>query len=119
MEIEMSFRSLVLSPSRSRPCFAVKFCIVAFTVAGEVSPISRFGGLGFGGINSSGLANVGLTDLEILTPASEKKRLNSSAMWLGLFEGILFILICSIFWLLLDKLVASFKCSQVFLGFWH
>jgi hypothetical protein len=40
MEIEISFRSLV-SPSRSRLCFAVKFWIVVCTVAGEVSPISR------------------------------------------------------------------------------
>ncbi len=52
---ETDLSRYVLMPSRSVLCLVVKLCIVVLTVAGEVMPRVRLGGLGFGGIKSSGM----------------------------------------------------------------
>ncbi len=54
------------------------------------------GGAGLGGIKSQGSRVVGLTDLEIFVPISEKKLLNSSAISCWLFDACPFIRILSI-----------------------
>ena len=74
--------SLILIPSISRLFFGVKSDIVLKTVAGDVRPISSSGGLGLGGIKSSGSRVVGRIELEMLTPTVAKKLLNSLAIWL-------------------------------------
>ncbi len=65
-------RSFALMPSMSKLFLVSKFDIVLKTVAGEVIPRISVGGLGLGGIKSSGRRSVGRTALEIWTLTFEK-----------------------------------------------
>ncbi len=104
----------MLNPSMSMLVLEVKFFIVSKTVAGEVGPSSRFGGVGLGGMKSVGSRVVGLIVLDMDSPIFEKKLLNSLAFLGELLNVLLFIRMDSILLLTFCEFIASFRISQVF-----
>ncbi len=92
----------------------LEICIVWNTVAGEVNPSSKVGGLGLGGTKSSGSRDVGLMELEIFTPTSEKNLLNSLEIRCWSVMSMSPLLSLSILAGRLFDLIASFRRSQVF-----